>query len=142
MSLLEHAKAELAIINTDGDEMQNMMDKNILEIVEKFGEQGHSGFSAPYAISILMRLLNWKPITPLTGTDDEWNDISEMMGRECYQNKRDGSILKDSDGRAYWLEGKVFSDDVGESWYTNSDSRVYIDFPYFVPDKPERIILN
>lgn len=141
MTLLEHAKSELALINTDGDDMQNMMDKCVLEIVEKFSEQGHSGASAPYAISILTRLLDWKPITPIIGTDDEWNDISEMMGRECYQNKRYGSILKDSDGRSYWLEGKVFSDDGGESWYTNSDSRVYIDFPFVVPDKPEYIIL-
>ena len=142
MSLLEYAKTELAIINTNRDEMQNAMDRNILEIVEKFSEQGHSGFSANYAISFLQRLLNWKPLTPLTGGNEEWVDMSEFMGYEYYQNKRCGEIFKGKDGLAYWSRGKVFSNDGGESWYTNKDSKIEITFPFNVPDKPEYIILK
>lgn len=48
------------------------MHDNIISIVEMFSEQGHSSFSASYAISHLTRLLEFKPLSPLTGEDDEW----------------------------------------------------------------------
>jgi len=145
MSLVHYAKAELARINTDRDEMQNMMDRNILEIIEKFSEQGHSGFSASYAISFLQRLLNWKPLTPLTGEDDEWNDGGEgwpLDDSGTLQNKRCSAVFKRPDGTAYYIEGKVFSDDGGKSWYTSKDSHIPVEFPFTVPDKPEYIILK
>lgn len=55
--------------------MQDLINKNILEIIEVFSNQGHSGFSAGYAISVLERLLRYKPLTPLTGEPDEWNEV-------------------------------------------------------------------
>lgn len=60
MSLTKYAEAELARIPHDEDGLQSLTDKNILEIVKIFGEQGHSGFSASYALSVLDRLLRFK----------------------------------------------------------------------------------
>jgi len=74
MIMVEYAKRELERIGKDEDGLQEHMNRNILEIIEKFSEQGHSGFSAGYALSVLERLLRFKPISPLTGEDDEWND--------------------------------------------------------------------
>ncbi len=74
MDLIEYAKSELDRLGKDKDGMQEMMNRDILEIIEKFGEQGHSGFSANYAIQVIERLLRWKPIKPLTGEDDEWSE--------------------------------------------------------------------
>ena len=132
-NLVEYAKAELARIDSD-DKMQKLMNKHIIDMVELFAEEGHSGFSASYAIEQLERLLRFLPLTELTGEDDEWNEYS--VGE--YQNKRCSTVFKDKTG-AYDINGYVFSDDGGETWYTNRKSRKYIKFPYYPPTRPERI---
>lgn len=126
--------------NEDEDKMQKVMNSNILDIIKVFVNQGHSGCSANYMISILTRLLDWKPITPLIGNDDEWNEV----GQGVYQNRRCPTIFKNdkNNSMAYNGEGKVFSDDDGETWYTNIDSRIPVTFPYLVPSQPEFIILT
>jgi len=137
-NIIEYAKSELDRIGMteDGDEYNAMGRNAILELVEKFAEQGHSGFSASYVTNCLEKLLRWEPLSPLTGEDSEWT-LLEYDDETRYQNKRCSRVFKDSDGRAYDIEGKVFWD-----WYTNEDGeksksyftckegRVYIDFPY------------
>jgi len=139
MGLVNYAKKELELLGSTDDEMQKTMNKHILEIVKVFSEQGHSGFSGAYVVSTLTRLLSFKPLKPLTGEDDEWNEISEGK----FQNKRCSSVFKNSnDGTAYDINGKIFTDDGGKTWYTNRESRVNIEFPYTVPEKPERVYLE
>ncbi len=140
MSLVNWAKEELDRIGSKDDEMQQVMNDNILEIVETFSKQGHSGFSANYALNIIKRLLDWKPITPLTGEEDEWH----FVGDNTYQNKRYSAVFREGtdNSTVYNIYGKVFSDDNGKTWYTCRESRVPITFPYIVPEKPEYIILN
>lgn len=139
-NLVEWAKAELERIGDQDDEMQQIMNKDILQIIEVFSEQGHTGFSASYALNIIKRLLDWKPITALTGDDDEWVNVHD----DTYQNKRCSSVFKKGkdNSTAYYIDGKVFSDDGGETWYTCRESHVPVTFPYVVPEKPERIILE
>ena len=132
-NLVEYAKAELARIDSD-DKMQKLMNKHIIDMVELFAAEGHSGFSASYAIEQLERLLRFLPLTELTGEDDEWNEYSAGE----YQNKRCSTVFKDKTG-IYDIYGYVFSDDGGETWYTNRKSRKYIKFPYYPPTRPERI---
>ena len=74
MGLVEYAKSELERLGTDEDGMQEVMNRDILEIVEKFSEQGHTGFSAGYALASLDRLLRFKPLSALTGEDSEWRE--------------------------------------------------------------------
>lgn len=113
-----------------GDEMNDAMCEHILKMVNVFAEEGHSGFSAEYAISILQKLLRFEPLSPLTGEDDEWNEVGEEYGNSIYQNKRLSRVFKESkDGQAYDIYGKVFVEPNGAS-YTSRDSRVYIEFPY------------
>ena len=113
-----------------GDEMNDAMCEHILKMVNVFAEEGHSGFSAEYAISILQKLLRFEPLSPLTGGDDEWNVVGEEDGCEIYQNKRLSRVFKDGkDRQAYDMHGKVFVEPDGCS-YTSRDSRVYIEFPY------------
>lgn len=135
--MLEWAKKELARIEHDEAGFQDLLDKNVLELLETFCNQGHSNNTAPYVIAMFSRLAMYKPITPLTGEDDEWRERSGGK----YQNKRYGAVFKDADGRAYNIEGKIFSYDNGKTWWSNKDSKVYIDFPYVVPDEPERVII-
>lgn len=143
-NLVLHAERELDIIlnkceDEDGKEMQRMINQDILEIVEVFSNQGHSGFSASYAIGMIKKLLSYEPITPLTGNDEEWNKL-DYNDDVKYQNKRCSRIFKDAKGQAYDSEGKIFSDDGGKSWYQSKDSRVYIEFPY--TPHTEKIILD
>ena len=138
-NLADYAKDELKRIGMidSGEPYNDMATKAILDLIELFDSQGHSGFSAPYVINVFSRLAMFKPLSPLTGEDDEWNDI----GHGCLQNRRYSAVFKDKNGTAYNSEGKVFSDN-GETWYTCKESRVNVTFPYVVPDKPEYIYRN
>lgn len=138
-NLVDYAKDELKRIGmiNSGEPYNDWATKAILDLIELFASQDHTGFTAPYVINAFSRLAKFKPLSPLTGEDDEWNDT----GHGILQNKRYSSVFKDRDGTAYDIDGKVFSDD-GKVWYTCRDSRVNVTFPYSVPDKPEYVIVN
>ncbi len=128
-NLRDYAIDELTRIGMygSGEEMNDMMCEHILKMVDVFTEEGHSGFSARYAINILQKLLQWEPLSPLTGEDDEWGEVDDDG---LYQNKRLSRVFKKGkDGRAYDIDGKVFVEPNGAS-YTSRDSLVYIEFPY------------
>jgi hypothetical protein len=125
-NLIAHARRELP---TDGDDdMQREMNRGLLQMLAVFSAQGHSGFSASYAASVLEKLLRFQPLGPLTGSDEEWFD----HGGGMFQNKRCGRVFKQADrfnGQAYDLDGRVFREPSG-ACYTNRDSMVPITFPY------------
>ena len=125
------------------DEMTVMMRKHILHMMQEFANEGHSGFSASYAISILTKLMDFKPLSPLTGEDNEWVKHDYGVNDVTHQNKRRSSVFKDGDGECYDIDGKVFwewyRNEEGEAvrtYYTCRESRVPVTFPYVVPDKP------
>lgn len=128
--MLEFAKEELRRLRSsdEPDEMQDMMDAHILRMVQTFSDEGHSGFSAGYAISILEKVLRFEPVTPLTGADDEWNEVSSGPDM-THQNRRCGHVFKRADGTAYDSEAVIFRDPSG-ACYTSRDSRRDITFPY------------
>jgi hypothetical protein len=147
MALLDYAESELNLIGmTDDGDMNGMMRKHLLHMVKEFADEGHSGFSASYALQCLQKLLKFKPLSPLTGEDDEWSEVSRISGYPHFQNKRCSSIFKNGkDGEAYDIDGKVFWEwampweEGGEpykSYYTSRESRVPVTFPYTVPDEP------
>ena len=148
MSFYDHAERELDHIGmTDDGDMNGMMRKHLLHMVNEFAEEGHSGFSASYAIQCLEKLLRFEPLSPLTGEDWEWRDVGEMYGEPVWQNMRCSRVFKNSTG-AYDTDGKVFvewsydkeKDDYVKSSYTSAESRVPVTFPY-VP-KTEYVEIN
>ena len=148
MSLVEYAKSELAKIGKDEDGLQDMINRDILEIVEKFSNQGHSGFSAGYALSVLERLLRFKPISALTGEDSEWQQVSrERDGVKTYQNKRCSSVFKyvDSSGNIVRIEdidAIVVSDNGGLTWFSSGRFRKEVKLPYLPPTHPEKVYIE
>ena len=137
-NLLKYAMNELDLIGMteDSGDMDKAMRDHILHMVKEFSDEGHSGMSASYALKLLTNLLDFKPLTPLTGADDEWMTLDYGGDMEA-QNKRCFHVFKGADGRAYDSEGIVFyewrtdADGVEyKSHFTNKDSRVYIEFPY------------
>jgi hypothetical protein len=141
-NILSHAMVELdriGMTEDSEDEMNVHMRKHILHMMNEFAREGHSGFSASYAISILTRLLDFKPLSPLTGDEAEWNEVGEGH----WQNKRRSSVFKNADGTCYDIDGRVFWEwyrgedgKASKTYYTGRESRVPVTFPYVVPDKP------
>ena len=138
MSLLTYAEAELNRIPKDEDGIQSLINDDILNIIKIFSEQRHSGFSANYAISVLERLLRFKPLSPLTGEDDEWNDT----GYGSFQNKRCSSVFKNKDGRCYDIDATAVSDNGGITWYHSKKFDKEVTFPYVAPLHPEKIYIE
>ena len=102
--------------------------ENVLELLEVFARQGHSGFSAPYAVEMFRKLALHEPLVPLSGADDEWNEVGDGV----FQNNRCSHVFKDKDrfnGQAYDIDGRIFREPDG-GCYTSSDSCVPVTFPY------------
>ena len=88
----------------------------------------------------ICRLLTWKPIIPLTGAEEEWNTIKE--GFE--QNELCSAVFRynKDNSTAHYMNGKIFSNDGGISWYINKESQINITFPFIVPDEQEKVYLD
>ena len=131
-SLVAHAKRELAaagLYKPDGA-YNGMLPEAVLELVQTFSDQGHSGMSAGLVRSMFNKVANYEPLVPLTGADDEWMALDPIDNATKWQNKRCGRVFKRADGTAYDVEGRVFREPNG-STYCSSDSRVDVmTFPY------------
>lgn len=88
MSIIGHAKTELAAINFGHEDSDAM-----IHILQLFLDQWDSGGAVAVATPVFVRLLNGQPLTPLTGADDEWFD--PMGDGIMLQNRRCGSVFKD-----------------------------------------------
>lgn len=107
-NLVEHAKSELRILGYTGEEPEDdpnrWMWDNIIDVVTKFSEGGHSGSSASYAIGLLHELLQFKNLSPLTTNPDEWvrvNPDDEEPG--VWQNRRNSEAFSSDGGKTYRL---------------------------------------
>jgi hypothetical protein len=131
-NLIKHAERELSLIGYDGkDEYNNMAKSAIMELLTTFANQGHSGFSANYVIDIFNKLARFETLSPLTGEDNEWNDVSNMSGdrKTLFQNNRDSAVFKDDTG-CYYIRAIVWVENDGTT-YTDKLSRGYIkSFPF------------
>jgi hypothetical protein len=139
--LLLFAEQELARIPNDDDGMQELINKHIMEMVKVFCEGEYTGFTAHYVIDILDRLLRYLPLSLIEDAPEDWNEV----GPGVYQHRRCPEVFKDKnvfDGKAYILEAKVFSDDGGKTWFTNSNSREVIEFPYAVQTRAKRYLVD
>lgn len=120
------------------DKMQGAVCKDVLAMLEVISAGRHSGSSASYTVNLFADLAKYKIITPLTGEDDEWDDVSDYGIREgtllLHQNIRETSVFKETsisgEVTCYQVDGIVW-DTPDRGSYTDGHSRVYIDsFPY------------
>lgn len=126
-------------------EYGEMIHKSVIELLETFQRQNNSASSAGFILSEFKRLATFKPITPLTGKDSEWEDVfTKADGVVMQQNNRCGSVFrqKGKNDTAENTEGVAFSNDEGKTWFTNRHSLVRIGFPYVVPDEIKRKVLT
>ena len=150
MSEFQWFEDELNMLGSSDEPMQKQVNENILNVIKAFSAGGHSGFSAGYAIPIINRLLQHKPLSPIEDGPDQWHDRSQESGYSLWQHKRCGSVFKDSDGVITYGEARVFSEDGGKSWFAQGGgdspehlrSSAVIELPFTVPDAPEYVILE
>lgn len=118
-------------------------------------KDGHSGFSIGLTKSILNRLIEGKPLTPIEDTDDVWNDIceyhEETEGYSYYQCKRMSSLFKyvysDGDGSILYKDVDAWMGvdvDDGSVYHSGLVQRIMdemfpISMPYCPPDNPTKV---
>lgn len=125
--LVGYAERELRLAGAfDADSHYGgMLGPAVLRMVKAMDEEGHSGRSAGLALSLFQRVASYEPLCPLTGADDEWQEVQNG----CWQNVRCSRVFKDADGRAYDIDGRIFRWPDG-GCTTRRESKVYIEFPY------------
>jgi len=114
-NLIEHAKEEFKVLGyipvdeEQEDDPNKWIQENVLELLEVFSRQGHSGSSAPFCINYFKKLASFEPLSPIKCNDSEWNDTG------CsYQNKRLSSVFKEGkDGKPYYIHAII--------WRTQND---------------------
>lgn len=107
--LYQHALTELDLAGLLEDEglYGDMIGKAVLDLVEVFARQGHSGMSAGITLDIFNRVASFGVLTPLDYTYFQWVRHAD----DVWQHKRKSS---------------VFSADQGKTWYDlEEEPRVY-----------------
>lgn len=124
MSIIETAVAEMNRAGFSKKEKQVLV-----SIMEQFFDQWDSGGAVSVMIPVLTRLLSGQPLSPLTGEDDEWNDVSEHASQKpMYQNKRCSTVFKTVD-----RHGNIFVYDIDLPRKAGQFQR--ITFPYLPETK-------
>ena len=115
MSLIEYAKTELNLIGLlDNDsDYDGLLGKAVLELLTVFAKQGHSGCSADLVSDLFNKLSRYKTLSPLTGKDDEWNNV----GNDMFQNKRNPAVFKNGkEERPYYINADTQKTQTGNCY--------------------------
>jgi len=145
-NLVKHAKHELALIGAFDEEKDfygGLTGKAVLELIQVFADQDHSGMSANIVRQMFNKLAAYKLLSPLTFKDDEWIEPGEEWGASSsYQNKRNSAVFKEGkDARPYFIHAyTMVNANTGTSWGGSLDleggrrvRRCYIKDPKEMP---------
>ena len=154
-SLSDWADREVAIACNGEDGYGVGCYKSALKAFHSLCDDGHSGFSIGLTQQILNRLIDGKPLTPITDSPDEWNECCDFDrdAKAVYQNSRmsalfkyvydDGTVEYSDVDRTILIE--VNDDGTEISWYSGLASNLVdeicgpITLPYMPSDEPYRV---
>jgi hypothetical protein len=113
MSLKKHAKQELEFAGffSEDSDYGGMLGKAVMELIDVFSEQGHSGMSASLTLKLFSKVANYESLSPLTGKDEEWD-----FTHDHWQNKRNSAVFKDKDGNVSYLNAIIKRCPNGVTW--------------------------
>jgi hypothetical protein len=130
-NLVSYAETELRLagLYDDGaDYGKGNLANAVMRLVKINCLEGHSGLSHRIAMSLFERVANYRPLTPLTGNDDEW--METFVDATSLQNKRYSSIFKEiKTGKTYRIDAKAFKHQNGGT-YTSRESFGPVSFPW------------
>ena len=103
-----------------------MLGEAVMELMSKFADQGHSGFSAMLTTDLFSKLSSYKPLTELTNNPDEWQSVMEYYGGPEkdvkgmeFQSRRSPSCFSTDGGKTYYDLDEMQDDEI-----INSDKKV------------------
>ena len=107
-NLVDHARYELDLAGLGDDDADygGALATAVMELIQMFADQGHSGASAAITIDLFAKLARFEPLTPITADAAEWADVSDISGTPLWQNRR---------------RSTSFSRDGGVTWYDIED---------------------
>jgi len=117
--ILKKAELELelaGLLSQESDFYGGSTGKAVLELLEVFSKQGHSGMSAGIVVDIFKKLANHETLTPITGLDIEWGDKEDYGDGPYQQNKRESGLFKYADGRVNYVSALVKRTQNGGTW--------------------------
>lgn len=100
----EFAQRELKELfgeNNENDFYKGMVPQSVLELIDVFEKQGHSGCSAPIVAKLFNKLALYEPVTPILDTKDQWDKVSGggFQHKKCYGLFKDGK-----NSRPYYID--------------------------------------
>lgn len=107
-NMVAAAKLELSLLPKKN--LLKELEPELIALVEKYATMGHSGGSSsafsPVVAETVKRLLNFEPLGPIMGTDEEFMVIQEDLKTPevISQNRRCGVVFKDQEGKAWYLD--------------------------------------
>ncbi len=106
-NLVSHARRELELAGNDPE-----FNDCLIGAVKAFANYGHSGGSASVAIPILVDLLQFRNLTPLTNDPNEWMKIEEEIGGpSLWQSRRNSEAFSNDGGKTYRLTSQSVNGD-------------------------------
>lgn len=164
MSMTEWAREEVRIAcqreNPDVELDENGQPKEFdygcscygsaLKAYESLMNDEHSGFSFHITASILKRLIDNKPLTPIEDTEDVWNFGWEGADGKVYQCKRCSALFKhaNNDGSVlYTYNDQCYCVDVNDphnTWHSGFVEKIIRDIypitmPFYPPADPIKV---
>jgi hypothetical protein len=119
MNLKEHARFELnyaGLFDNDSD-YNGEIARSVMELIDVFSNQGHSGASASIVRSVFNELAQYNPLGGITGEDSEWMEVSSGL----FQNKRLSGVFKDineNNGKPYYLDAIIWMTKSGKNTWS------------------------
>lgn len=104
-NLVRHARYELTragLLDRESD-YDGMLGAAVLELIETFSAQGHSGGSAAAVVELFVPLARFDPLSDLTDDPDEWFEVTDGL----WQSRRMADRFSRDGGRTFTLISNV-----------------------------------
>jgi len=104
--------------------------ENVMELLQVFASQGHSGSSAPFCVNMFQKLASYKLLGPVNSAEEF--DFRDEEGRSR-QSKTISAVFQDERGE-YYIDAVVLNTKTG-GWHGNAEHlgiprHIYIKYPF------------
>lgn len=137
MTLHTHAEKELRAAGFYGKDSDyaGMIPEAVLELIDVFAKQGHSGASASIVIKLFNKLASYGILNPIEKNDPSEFTEGHIGSQPFYQGKRITALFKDGEnGKPYYIDAIVWKGEEDYDTFTGmvdgEVSRQYVRFPF------------